>query len=277
MADLEALLHAWLATKRSANTRAAYLIDVRRYFEWRATTDAAALVDLDRQLARFRDHALAGGASPATTARRLSAIVSFARFVASAQGAPPPVPEVRRPEVAPTSATAALGDDEATRLVAAADEVGAKAGALLRLLMLDGVRVGELLAAGASDAAGTPPAMALRVQRSGRSHSVALHPETAHTLACYLAGRRAGPLLLGSGEQGLTRFGVDYLIKRAGAVAHIQQNVTANALRRRYVLVAQGQGAGLEEIQQRLGHADRRTTKRYLVTRSVAVTGGSGG
>lgn len=266
MASLDALLSAWLTTKPSPNTRAAYETDVRRYLAWRAAGDGDALADLERQLSVYRDHSQGSGASAATTARRLSAIVSFARFVARERGQRPlPPPQVKRPDVAATSATAELADEEARRLVEAAENVSDKAAALVRLLMFDGLRVGELLCAAADDAAGTPPAMSLRITRAGRSHSVVLHPDSATTLGRYLGARREGPLFLGAGDAGaLTRFGVDYLVKRAGSLAKVQKNVSANTLRRRYVLVAQLAGADLDEIRHRLGHADRRTTMRYL-------------
>jgi site-specific recombinase XerD len=62
----------------------------------------------------------------------------------------------------------------------------------------------------------------------------------------------------------LTRFGIDYLVKQAAHAAGIDQTVSGNTLRRRYVMAAHANGTDLDQIRESAGHADRRTTRRYL-------------
>jgi site-specific recombinase XerD len=62
----------------------------------------------------------------------------------------------------------------------------------------------------------------------------------------------------------LTRFGIDYLVKEAAREAALPKAVSGNVLRRRYVLAEHARGTTLSEIQRSTGHADERTTRRYL-------------
>ena len=99
---------------------------------------------------------------------------------------------------------------------------------------------------------------------------IELHPDTAELLTVYLGKRRRGPLLLSEHRarlaERLTRFGVDYIVKQAAETAGIAGPISANTLRRRFVMNADDHGQELDEIRLRAGHADPRTTRRYLET-----------
>ena len=64
---------------------------------------------------------------------------------------------------------------------------------------------------------------------------VALEARTVAALRDYLAGRRNGPLLYGDNPTReparLTRFGVDYLVKRTAERSGVRATVTVNVLR----------------------------------------------
>ena len=62
----------------------------------------------------------------------------------------------------------------------------------------------------------------------------------------------------------LSRVGLDYLVKQVAHAAGLDQPVSGNTLRRRYVIVADANGTDLDEIRDNAGHADRRTTRRHL-------------
>jgi integrase/recombinase XerD len=138
---------------------------------------------------------------------------------------------------------------------------------LVRLLMLDGLKVGEAVHADASDVAGKPPRMTLTLD-AAIPRVIELHPDTAALLATYLGKRRRGPLLLSEHRahvtERLTRFGVDYVVKQAAESAGIAGAVSANTLRRRFVMAAHERGDDLDGIRHSAGHADARTTRRYL-------------
>jgi len=66
----------------------------------------------------------------------------------------------------------------------------------------------------------------------------------------------------------LTRFGVDYVVKQVAQAAGLDQTVSSNTLRRRYVIAAHADGTDLDRIRLNAGHADRRTTRRSFISPS---------
>lgn len=260
---LQGLVAAWLAGYRSPNTRAAYGADLRHFAAWCSDQRLGPLSTDDSDLARYRRACEAGGAGGPTVTRRLAAVTSF-RTYASGTGAADPYGPVARPDPVAPARAAALADSEVRSLLRAADGIAGRSGTLVRLLVLDGLRVSEAARADVTDVHGTPPQLELRV--AGRS--VALHPETAAVLTAYVGRRRSGPLLRGEmrGREGdrLTRFGVDYLVRQAADAAGLDGRATGNALRRRYVVSSYADGLDIETIRDRLGHRDQRTTRRHL-------------
>ncbi len=260
----------FLDSCRSENTRAAYRADLDHLAAWCRGRGTVDLLTIDAgDVARYRTACEVAGASPATVARRLCAITSFATY-ASANGteaAPLANAEIARPNVEPESTAELLSDADAEALLAAADRIGRRSAVLIRLLMLDGCKVGEVVRADASDVRGRPPRMTLSLS-DRRSRTIDLHAETAFAVRRYLGRRRAGPLVLserrGREPERLTRFGVDYLVKQVAQAAGRRQPVSGNTLRRRYVTAAHADGTDLDTIRDNAGHAERRTTRRYL-------------
>ncbi len=246
---------------------------------WCRSQGALDLLSIDAaDVARYRTACEVAGASTATIARRLSAIASFGTF-AAANGAEPALAtstDFARPAMHGESTTQLLSDDEAAALLTAADAIGARSALLVRLLMLDGLKAGEILLADASDLSTRPPPMTLAL-RSRAEPPRPLHLETAAVARRYLGRRREGPLLLserrGRPRERLTRFGLVYLIKQTARVAGLDGAVSGNTLRRRYVIAAHEDGAALDTIRHNAGHANQRTTRRYLrATTSPAPT-----
>jgi integrase/recombinase XerD len=262
---VDALVADWLTSLRSANTRAAYASDFRGFADWCAAQGIAPLRVDGSELRRYRAAVERSGMSSATTARRLSAVASFGAFAAE-RGVAEDFADVDRPTVTSTQTATALGDAGAAAMLRAADGIASRAGALVRLLMLDGLKVGEAVAADARDVSGRPPAMRLDV----RGREIRLHPDTAAALHDYVARRRKGPLLLSEGRarrsDRLSRYGVDYLVKQVAQAAGLSGSVSGNTLRRHYVVAAHADGVAIDAIRARAGHADVRTTRRYLAS-----------
>jgi site-specific recombinase XerD len=269
-ARFEPLAAAWLATHRSANTQAAYRGDLERFAQWCAERGVDPLAPSVRDMVRYRTSWEDGGSRPASVARRLSSVGSFLRYAAAngSPGASDAYTGLARPDTGDDSRTPALSEDDAAALLEAADALHPKAALLVRLLMLDGLKVGEAVAADADDLTGRAPRTSLRLERQGRTQVIALHGGTALAARAYLAGRRTGPLLVGDGQARdggrLTRFGADYIVKRAAEGAGLGPHISANVLRRRFVTAAHADGTDLDDIRRRAGHVDERTTRRYL-------------
>jgi integrase/recombinase XerD len=269
-AQLTVVASAFLDACRSSNTRSAYEADLATLAAWCRDQGSLNLLTVDvADLARYRTACELAGASPATVARRLSAMASFAAFASSMGESPALAPgaTIDRPALESRSTATLLADADADALLGAAERLGARAGALIRLLMLDGLKVGEVIRADTTDVSRRGASLRLRIH-DRRSRTIELHPDTASALSKYLVRRRSGPLILseqrGRDRGRLTRFGVDYLVKRVAREAGLAQPISGNTLRRRYVVAAHDDGIDLELIRHNTGHGDRRTARRYL-------------
>ena len=267
--SFDALVAEWVGGQTSPHTRAAYRGDLDRFRTWwgehrrRAPLDATT-ADVDR----YERACVDAGGSEATVARRVSALSSFFTFAAR-RGAivKSPVRSTRR---APTTATptADLDSDEVADLTRACRRRGHRATLLVGLLLYDGLKLAEVLAADAADISITGNRARITLRRGGQQEGRRLDRRTASAAIAYLGGRVDGPLLLGESptrrSARLTRFGADYLLKQISADAGLHPPISANTLRRSYVATAFAGGASVETIRDRLGQTDVRTTRRHL-------------
>jgi integrase/recombinase XerD len=231
---MDASLAAWLATMGSPNTRAAYTRDLEVFIAWSAQAGVAPLAATALHIEAFRVHCETSGASPATVHRRLSALSSFYRHATGADANP--VDGTARP-AAPESPTRALTAPEAARVWAAASALGPKTAALVGLIMHDGLKTNDVLPLDIADVRFTRRSTVVAVtDRDGTDVAMTVDPRTGVPLRRYVGDRRAGPLFVGDNPTReparLTRFGVDYLVKRTGAAADLTTPLTVNALRR---------------------------------------------
>jgi len=275
-ASFDELAALFASRQRSENTRLAYGADLDRFAQWCQAEGTQPLALGPDQMARYQAVCEAEGTSPATVARRLAALSSFyALAVEEGSIGESPLVDLVRPVAVP-SVTLELDAAQASALVEAGARLNPKTALLVDLLLLDGLKLGEALAADAADVTDThggDGATLSVARRGGRRAAVELHEPTVEAAHGYLQGRREGPLFLSdraaaAGEATdagrLTRFGADYLLKRASDEAGFAQPVSANVLRRSYVAMAHAAGDSVETIQHNLGHQDSRTTRRHL-------------
>ena len=264
-ARLTELAAGWLLTHRSWHTRAAYEADLAWFAAWCALSGRSPLRAVQGDVEQCCADSQSQGDGPAVTRRRLAALTSFFdHAVAAGDMGKNPAEEVERPRLVAVAPPAELTESEAGALVAAAEDLGPKAAALVALLLIDGLKLGEALAVDVDDLGGDPPT--LTVIRQGRRESLALHTTTAAAIAAYAHGRVMGPLLAGDEAAGtrLTRSGAHQILKRATANAGISKSVSANTLRRYFASSAYRDGASVDDIRASLGVGERRTTRRLL-------------
>jgi len=253
-------VEAWLESLASPNTRAAYRNDFGVFVAWCEARRVSPLQATVADAEQFRADLIALGARPGTANRRASAVHSFLRARGETQ---------ERDESAVghgTSSTALLSDDDRICLLGVLPEQSATAQVLIGLLLLDGLKLNEILDLDAADISGRLPRLDAEVTRDAAAALFTLHPTTSTFLHDHLGGRSAGPLLMGRGNDmnRLSRFGADYLVKRAGRDAGLGAPLTTNVLRRAYVSHAHQAGDQVDEIRHRVGHHDIRTTRRLL-------------
>lgn len=166
------------------------------------------------------------------------------------------------------STTGVLDSDETERLRRAASTVGDRALVVVSLL-LDGLRLGEVLDLDADHIERDHRGMEVRLNRRGVDVAVPVSGPSAEAIGTCLGSRRTGPVLVGESRsrdagQRLTRFGADYLIKQSATHAGITRSVTASMLRRTFMISAYRAGSAVEDIQQAAGHGSRRETEAFL-------------
>jgi len=267
----EQVTEAWLANRRlSGHTRSAYRRDVAAWLAWCGERG------LDPLRATFLDvNAYARGleARPlaaSTVARKLSGVSSWYDFLVKLRAVDAnPVGGADRPYVSRDhSATVGLTPEEVDALLAVAAAAGARHHATLMLLADLGLRVGELVGLDLDDLGWERGHRTVRfVGKGGQPRRRALTPGAAAALDEYLRTRGAepGPLLQTSTGARLDRHAVFRLVRRLAGQAGIAAaaKLSPHSLRHAFATTARAEGVPLEDVQDAMGHADPRTTRRY--------------
>jgi site-specific recombinase XerD len=226
-----------------------------------------------------------------TAARKLTAVSSFYSWcLRRGDVGGNPVASLPRPAVDyDTSATPGLTRDQAVALLEAADaDAGpqaARTAALVSALLYTGARVSELLGADVEDLGADRGHRVLRVRRKGgKIQALALPAPAAARIDAYLAGRddvtalpavpgspAAAPqrrvlFATGTGAR-MYRAEVRAVLRRlgraAGLPASLAGSLSPHSMRHAFATLNLDAGASLRDLQDAMGHASPRTTRRY--------------
>ena len=267
----------------AANTLAAYRRDLDHFTDWLISAgcdvETAGRAEIEAYLAALE----ATGLSPATRARRLSAIRQFYRFALS-EGwrVDDPAGRISGPRPSrhlPGTLTVAEVDRllDAARTFPGNETQRMQRLCLMELLYATGLRVSELVSLPAASARGNPR-MLLVTGKGGRERMVPLSGPAREALGDWLAmrdkteaerrsaGGRPSPWLFPSrGKLGhLTRIGFYHAIKKLAVLAGLDPSrISPHTLRHAFATHLLANGADLRTIQQLLGHADVSTTEIY--------------
>jgi integrase/recombinase XerD len=267
------LAAAWLVG-HPINTAKAYRRDLESWAAWCARLGihplAAERHHVDawvRHLTSEPQPRTGRPASAATVARKLSALSGFYTFGVHDAGVltHSPAASVRRPKVSDESQAVGLTADELRRLLAAATTHSRRSAALVSVLTFCGLRISEALGADVRDYGHDHGHRVLKVTRKGgKTARVALAPPVVRALDAYLEGRTDGPLFLAA--NGRDRYGYKLAYEQLGRLcraAGLPAGVSPHSLRHSYATESLRLGAALQDVQDALGHADPRTTRRY--------------
>ncbi|MEV6346780.1 tyrosine-type recombinase/integrase [Actinoplanes sp. NPDC051851] len=264
---------AWLA-RFSGHTREAYRRDVASWMSWcsgrRLDPSGASPGDVNAYAKDLETRPMAAS----TVARKLSGLSSwYDHLVERDVVAANPVSGADRPYVdREHSATVGLSPDEVGALLAAAERQDGPAAvrhrAVLTLLTDLGLRVGELVGLDHDDLGWERGRRTLRFAgRGGRPRCRALTAGAGAALDRYLAvrGDGRGPLFETATGARLDRHAVFRLVRRLAAEAGIPaaERLSPNSLRHAFATTARAGGMPLADVQDAMGHADPRTTRRY--------------
>ncbi|MDM4719166.1 tyrosine-type recombinase/integrase [Micromonospora sp. WMMA1363] len=281
---------AWLRNRRlSEHTRGAYQRDVADWLAWCAGHELDPLRTTFlhvNEFARTLEATLAARTgkplTPATVGRKLSAVSSWYDFLVKLGAVDAnPVAGADRPRIdRDHSNTVGLTPAEVDALLAAAEAAtgptAARNLAVIALLADLGLRVGELISLDVTDLGAERGHRSIRfVGKGGKARRRALTPGTAYTLDAYLSQRAAsrggpvhqltGPLLVTATGARLDRHSVFRLVRRLAREAGIAAwaRLSPHSLRHSFATTARAEGVPLEDVQDAMGHADPRTTRRY--------------
>ncbi|MCX7970125.1 MAG: site-specific tyrosine recombinase XerD [Negativicutes bacterium] len=266
----------FLAVERqlALNTLAAYRRDIGDFAQWLSGQG----VDDWRQVGRERImEYLAlirrGGASPATTARRLAAIKSFFRFLLNDGWITEDVASVLTAPRLGSRVPRVLTESEIDRLLATppVDQAGGlRDKAMLEVLYATGMRVSELLGLKTTDV-DLVMGFVSCIGKGNKQRVVPLGEVAIGWLGRYLTEARPqllscpGMMALFVNRHGrpLTRQGFWKIIKKYARQAGIDREITPHTLRHSFATHLLVNGADLRSVQEMLGHESIVTTQIY--------------
>jgi integrase/recombinase XerD len=288
--DLDAFTDGWLSNRRlSDHTREAYRRDVGAFLTWCRERDldplSATFIHVNtfaRQLESTSDPRTGRKLTPATVARKLSGLSSWYGFLLKINAITAnPVGGADRPQVARDhSATVGLSPAEVDALLAAAERDDTPSRernqAVIAILADLGLRVSEVVGLDVADLGYERGHRSIRFTgKGGAKRRRALTPASTAAVETYLLHRSAvegrgvaqlaGALFVTSSGARLDRHAVFRLVRRLAEEAGIAAfaKLSPHSLRHAFATTARDEGVPLEDVQDAMGHADPRTTRRY--------------
>ncbi|MGP5397392.1 tyrosine-type recombinase/integrase [Arthrobacter rhombi] len=267
-----ALVAAWLLSLTSENTRRAYRRDLDQYMSWMDDAGADALTVRRPMVDAYR---LSLTGSPSTVARKLAAVSSFYGYALDAGTVETnPVARVKRPQVdADASTTQGLTIEQARAVLAVSAADGLRSHALAALLLTSGVRIGEVLGATTADYGHDAGHRVLTVTRKGGKRAkVALAAPAVSALDAYLGTTgsdvatstvEATPLFTTATGKRWAASEAFRTVQRLAAAAGIPGRISPHSFRHTFATIHLDAGGSLRDLQDSMGHADPRTTRRY--------------
>jgi integrase/recombinase XerC len=233
-----------------------------------------------RDFRAFLANKRAAGASARSTARALSSIRNFYRFLARSEGIEnDAINAVQGPKL-PHRVPRPLTEDDAREVL---DRVGdfeteewmaLRDAAVVGLLYGCGLRIGEALSLNAAD---IPTGDVMRVTgKRNKERIVPVLPAVraaidAYVRACPYALKGDDPLFVGKRGGRLNPRTIQTAMQKARASLGLPDSATPHALRHSFATHLLSRGGDLRTIQELLGHADLKATQIYTEVDSARL------
>lgn len=251
----------------TGRTRDEYLADLKLFTNFCNTHRIDPLTATRTHINLFTETLRRDGRSPATIARRLSCLSSFYNYAAGENYIDrSPITRIRRPKVGDNTQSTGLDKTEAITLLDAAQQHSPRTHTIIALLLYCGLRVSELINATTTDLTRERGHRVLTITRKGGNRQkMVLPPPAADALDTYLNGRTDGPLIRTATGRPMDRQAIWRLLRTlaASTLPHLAQTLHPHDLRHACATLTLDTGATLRDVQDLLGHADPRTTRRY--------------
>lgn len=269
LSDSSAELTAtFVAGFRSAKTRSNYTANLRDWFAWTEATAIGPWQAQRRDVEAYVGRLEEAGYAPNTICQRIATLSSFYRWaVAEDHLTRNPVESARRPRKPAESTAQGLSRHEVTDWLDAAESRGSSAYACACLLVLNGLRVGELCATNIDDLGESTwhHTLTLRPEttKGSKAAMIALAPRTVQALDLARDERRSGALLRNQHGRRMTSYNVAYLVTALCRQVGVARRITPHSLRHSAITLALDAGVGLRDVQDFTRHTDPKTTRGY--------------
>lgn len=257
-----------------ANTRRDYGIEVRLFAEWvRKPVHTVMLGDV----LGYKEHLELRGLKPATIAKKLTVVRRLFAFCHE-QGLLPrnPTAGLKVPKVNDQSGRDILSVDECYRLLGVPNSRtvrGMRDRAILALLLINGLRVCEIVRANVGDLRQENGYWVLRIHgKGGKEADTRVRDDVHAAITTYLLYRgelpAQAPLFVGTNHRArerLTTRAVQHMVKRGMEQAGISRPaLVTHSLRHTAVTLVILSGASILKAQEFARHSDPKTTTRYF-------------
>ena len=270
MSDITSLYYEYLKNEKkvSENTLLSYKRDIE-HFNDKCKTDIEKASKTD--ILQFVMSMQSDGVSAATTARTLSSLRSFYRFLCSRNIIESdPTENIKNckierkiPEIMTSQEVEILLNQPNPD-----DKLGVRDKAMLEMLYATGIRVSELVGLNIDDV--NVNIGYINCQNKGKTRVIPIYAEAVRALREYVTKVR--PLLDKNGEKALflnysggrmSRQGFWKVIKSYKESAKIVKDITPHTLRHSFAVHLLENGADLKSLQEMLGHCDISSTQMY--------------
>ena len=263
-------LFAFLARYRGDTLRA-YSQDLKAYLAWCQQHDLQPMRASRPHLELYLRWMEQRNYAPATISRRFATVAGFYRYaVIDGHLMVDPTVAVTRPAVPwEGQRRTVLHPLEFAALLTAARRDGPHSHALVALLGMIGLRVGEVCRINITDLRQQSGYELVSVIGKGNKPAVIPLPIPVLRSVREAAGERhSGPLLLNRNGDRFRRASVAARITRLAHAAGLTTPVSPHGLRRTFCTAGLIAGVPLRDMQYAMRHADARTTTRYDMARA---------
>ncbi|MEO1827515.1 MAG: site-specific tyrosine recombinase XerD [Pseudomonas sp.] len=263
----------WLEKGLSKHTRSAYRTDLRSLAGWLEGRGGALQRASRADLMAYMGWRLAAGYQARSSARMLSCVRSFYRYLLRQQLiSEDPTRDVAMPKLG-RPLPKSLSEVDVERLLTAPDtedSLGLRDRCMLEVLYATGLRVSELVGL-RLDQLNLRQGVVRVTGKGSKERLVPLGEEAMRWLEQYLhsarvqllAGKPADVLFPSRLGQMMTRQTFWHRIKQHALTAGIRSNLSPHTLRHAFATHLLNHGADLRVVQMLLGHSDLSTTQIY--------------
>jgi integrase/recombinase XerD len=263
----------WMERGLSENTLAAYRNDLNGLSAWLAPRGRGIAAARREDLLDYLSERVVRGARPRTTARLLSSLRRFYRYlVREGRRSDDPTLRIDMPRIGrplPDS----LSEEEVETLLGApeaGETLGLRDRAMLELLYACGLRVSELVSVTLEQIDLTQGVVRL-MGKGSKERLVPMGEEAVDWLQRYIAhsrpdlaaGASARQLFITRRGKAMTRQAFWYRLRHYAVKSGINKALSPHTLRHAFATHLLNHGADLRVVQMLLGHSDLSTTQIY--------------